>query len=62
MLSEALSDSRNDVAVTAARALARLGDAGAAILKQAIEAGGGCAEVALEALEFSNSRESPVRS
>jgi HEAT repeats len=62
MLSEALSDSRSDVAVTAARALARLGDAGAAILKRAIQAGGGYAEVALEALEFGNSRESPVRS
>jgi hypothetical protein len=62
MLSAALSDTRSGVAVTAAHALARLGDAGAAILNRAIEEGGNCAEAAMEAIEFRNSWELPVYS
>jgi len=49
------------VALAAAHALARLGDAGVALLNRAIEEGGSGASAALEAIEFHSSKKSRGR-
>jgi hypothetical protein len=58
LLNAALRDTKTGVALAAAHALARLGDAGVALLKRAIEEGGSGTSAAMEAIEFHNSKKS----